>query len=370
MKILILTCNTGGGHNSAALALKSYFDKQNIKCDIADFLGFGKEIANNIICNGHVFIYRHAPKLFEIGYKLSENETTKRKETLIYKYCSKYADKLYKFLQKNNYDCIIAVHVFASLALDYIKRNLDASIYACHVSTDYTCYPEIANTNLDKYFIAHKKLKGVHIECGIDESKLVPSGIPVRDIFYENKISKEDARKAINISDNKKLVIIAGGSMGCGPIEDIAVSLISNYENECNVAVICGNNEKLYESLKKYPELILFGFVSDIEVYMQAADILITKAGGLTITESATLSLPIVFVNAVSGCEAYNRDFFSQNTYGISSYDVDKVIENVGLLLSDEFLYNKIKTNLDKDFCLPAQKIILDELYKKTAVKN
>ncbi len=368
MKILILTCNTGGGHNSAALALKSYFDKHNVTCDIADFLGFGKEIANNIICNGHVFIYRHAPKLFEIGYKISENETTKRKETIIYKYCSKYAKKLYEFLQQNKYDCIISVHVFASLALDYIKKNLDPLIYACHVSTDYTCYPEIANTDLDKYFIAHKKLENAHAECGIDTKKLVSCGIPVRDVFFEEKISKEDARKALNITNDKKLIIIAGGSMGCGPIEDIAVSLISNYQNECNVAVICGSNEKLYDTLKKYPKLILYGFVSDIEVHMQAADILITKAGGLTITEAAALSLPIVFVNAVSGCEGYNREFFAQNTYALSSYDVDKVVENVGLLLSDEFLYNKIKTNLDKDFRIPAQQIIFDELLEVSTV--
>ena len=125
MKILILTCNTGGGHNSAALAIKSYFDKINVGCDISDFLGFGFDIANNIICNGHVFIYKHAPKLFDIGYKISENETVKKKETHIYKYCSKYANKLYDFLCDNDYDCVISVHVFASLALDYIKKNID-----------------------------------------------------------------------------------------------------------------------------------------------------------------------------------------------------------------------------------------------------
>ena len=368
MKILILTCNTGGGHNSAALALKSYFDNKNIHCDIADFLSFGKEIANNIICNGHVFIYRHAPKLFEIGYKLSESETTKHKKTIIYKYCSKYADKLYDFLKQSNYDYIISVHVFASLALDYIKKNMDSSIYACHLSTDYACYPEIANTNLDKYFIAHSKLKNAHIECGIVAEKIIPSGIPVRDIFFENKITKQEARRALNISNDKKLIIVAGGSMGCGPIEDIAEKLINNYKNKCNIAVICGSNEKLYDTLKKYPELILFGFVSDIEVHMAAADILITKAGGLTITEAAALSRPIVFINAVSGCEAYNREFFSQNTYALSSYDVDKVIENVGLLLSDEFLYNKIKNNLDKDFNIPAQKIIFDELSEGSTI--
>ena len=137
MKILILTCNTGGGHNSAALALKTYFNKNDVECDIADFLGFGKDFANNIICNGHVFIYRHAPKLFELGYKFSEFDTRKRDETFRYKYCSMYAQNLHKFLQNNKYNYIISVHVFASLALDYVIKNLDDSIRAYNVSTDY-----------------------------------------------------------------------------------------------------------------------------------------------------------------------------------------------------------------------------------------
>ncbi|MBQ7900566.1 MAG: glycosyltransferase, partial [Clostridia bacterium] len=269
---------------------------------------------------------------------------------------------LYKFLQNNKYDYIVSVHVFASLALDDVIKNFDDSIRAYNVSTDYTCYPEISNTNLEKYFIAHKNLIQDHVDNGIDPSSIIPTGIPVRDAFYTNRMSKEQARAKLGIDNNKKLVIIAGGSMGAGPIEDIAVSLISNYENECNIAVICGSNEKLFESLKRFPELILYEFVSDIEVQMQAADILITKAGGLTITEAAAVHLPIVFINAVSGCETYNREFFAQNGYALSSTDVDDVVENVGRLLNDEKLYNDIKNNLARDFSVSAQQVILNNL--------
>ncbi len=362
MKILILTCSTGGGHNSAALALKNFFVTKNIECDIADFLGFGNDFVNDIICNGHVFIYRHAPKLFELGYKFSEIDTKVRDKTFIYKSCSKYAQNLHSFLQVNSYDIVISVHVFASLALDYIIKNLDHDLRAWNVSTDYTCYPEISNTNLEKYFIAHKNLTDDHIESGITDDAVVPCGIPVRDIFYNCSLTKEQARQQLNIDVNKKLVVIAGGSMGAGPIEDIASSLIYNYADQCNVAVICGSNDKLYDELQKFSELILYRFVDNIEVHMSAADILITKAGGLSITEAAAMGLPIVFINAVSGCETYNREFFAKNGYALSSESIAEVVENTGKLLSDSELYNSIKANLERDFRVSAQQIIYDHL--------
>ena len=365
MKILILTCSTGGGHDSAAIALKDYFENHNVECDVADFLSFGNGIVNDIICNGHVFIYRHAPRLFNLGYKISELDTKLRDHTFIYKSCSRYAENLYEFLLRKKYDCIVSVHVFASLALDYIIKNLDKKLVAYNVSTDYTCYPEISNTNLTTYFIAHNNLTSDHTENGVSADSIVACGIPIKDVFYNNNMTREQARDQLDIPLDKKLVVIAGGSMGAGPIEDIASSLLYNYENDCYVSVICGSNDKLYEELEKFPELILYHFVDNMDVHMRAADILITKAGGLSITEAAAMSLPMVFINAVSGCEGYNRDFFDSNGYALASENVNDVVVNTGKLLNDEELYNIIKANLKRDFSVPSQEIILNHIQKK-----
>lgn len=362
MRVLILTCNTGGGHNSAALALESFFHEVGVRCDIADFLGFGKSFANNIICNGHVFIYRHAPKLFEWGYKRAENDTQKGEDSLIYKCCSAYADNLYKFLANRKYDCIISVHIFATIALDYIKKHYDSSVFACHVSTDYTCYPEISNTNLDYYFIAHKKLIQEHVDAGVLKEKIIPSGIPVKEIFFENKLSKKVSKKKIGVSTEKKMILIAGGSMGCGPIEEITEKLLLRIGESATIAVICGSNEATYDALCVYDKLHLRGFVTNMHQYMHAADVILTKAGGLTITEAASSVLPIVFINAVSGCESYNRDLFRNNGYALSSLAIDDVVENTVELLENDTMANSIINSMNDDFAIPAQQIIYDKL--------
>ncbi|MBQ8525185.1 MAG: glycosyltransferase [Clostridia bacterium] len=359
---MILTCNTGGGHNSAALALESYFQEVGVECDIADFLGFGKSFANNIICNGHVFIYRHAPKLFEWGYKKAESDTQRGENSIIYKYCSAYADNLYKFLQMHKYDCIISVHIFATIALDYIKKHMDSRLFACHVSTDYTCYPEISNTDLDCYFIAHKALIEEHSKNGMQKNKLIPSGIPIRDIFYKKASSKEDAKKKIGVSPAKKMILLAGGSMGCGPMEEITELLLEKLGDAVTIAVICGSNEAMYENLSVYDKLHLRGFVTNINQYMQAADVLLTKAGGLTITEAAASNLPLVFINAVSGCESYNRDFFKNNGYALASISVEEVADNAIELLENEKMLKTVTERMNTDFSVPASKIIYEKL--------
>ena len=367
MRVLILTCNTGGGHNSAALALENYFSNIGVECDIADFLGFGKDIANNIICNGHVFIYRHVPKLFEWGYKIAESDTMKGANSLIYKYCSGYADKLYDFLCEHKYDCIISVHVFASIALDYIKKRIDDNIVACHVTTDYTCYPEISNTDLDYYFIPHKGLIDEYVKNGISRNKIIPSGIPVRTVFYNYSSDKSEHKRKIGVDPDKLLVVVAGGSMGCGPIEDIVSLLRQRVDKTVEVAVICGSNVKTYEALKVYDDIHVCGFVDNIHDYMHAADLLLTKAGGLSVTEAAASNLPLVFINAVSGCEAYNRDFFRNQGYAVSSIDEAEVVENTVELLGNERMRNEIKAKMNNDFATPAQELIYDTLLEVVA---
>ena len=362
MRVLILTCNTGGGHNSAALALEEYFHKEGIPCDIADFLGFGKNVANNIICNGHVFIYKYAPKLFEWGYKKAESDNSRGENSFLYKYCSLYANNLNKFLNNYHYDCIVSVHVFASIALDYIKKHINPDVFACHVSTDYSCYPEISNTDLNMYFIPHKNLTGEFIENNIKEEKIIPSGIPIKEIFYNQTDTKKESKKKIGVPEDKKLVIIAGGSMGCGPMAEIASILADKVSDFATVAVICGSNEKMREELSLNKKLHVCGFVTNIEQYMNGADLLLTKAGGLTITEAAAINLPTVFINAVSGCETYNRNFFEAQGYALSSDTVEEVVDNAMFILKNEKIYNNIYNKLKEDFKEPAQKAICSHL--------
>lgn len=316
MRLLILSCNTGEGHNSAAKAIKEQFIKQNADCDIKDALSFWSPEKSKLISKGHVFIYRRLPKLFGVSYRFEENHPPKNgDESLIYELVTKGCDSLSEFLAENSYDAIICTHVFSAMMVTELKRRRRVSLPCYFVATDYTCSPGVNQTSMDAYFIPHKRLIKEFAENGLPVSKLVPSGIPVREAFY-TKTEKKAARLALSLPENRKTVLLMCGSMGCGPIKSLAEELPEYLPPDATLVIICGSNVRLFKLLtkKQLPENChVIGFTNKMPLYMDAADLILTKPGGLSTTEAAIKALPMLFINAVPGCETRNIEFFLNN---------------------------------------------------------
>ena len=314
--MLILSCNTGEGHNSAAKAIKEQFIKQNADCDIKDALSFWSPEKSKLISKGHVFIYRRLPKLFGVSYRFEENHPPKNgDESLIYELVTKGCDSLSEFLVENSYDAIICTHVFSAMMVTELKRRCRVSLPSYFVATDYTCSPGVNQTSMDAYFIPHKRLIEEFAENGLPVSKLVPSGIPVREAFY-TKTEKKAARRALALPENRKTVLLMCGSMGCGPIKSLAEELPEYLPPDATLVIICGSNVRLFKLLtkKQLPENChVIGFTNKMPLYMDAADLILTKPGGLSTTEAAIKALPMLFINAVPGCETRNIEFFLNN---------------------------------------------------------
>ena len=105
MKTLILTCNTGEGHNSCATAIKEYFESNREECYIKDGLGFISLKVSHMISWGHTYIYRHLPRLFEHGYGYSERHPDLfRYGSIVYKFIGQGAEKLFACISDGDYD--------------------------------------------------------------------------------------------------------------------------------------------------------------------------------------------------------------------------------------------------------------------------
>ena len=353
MRLLILSCNTGEGHNSAARALKGCFEAQNISCEIRDALAFWSPEKSKIISKGHVFIYRKMPKLFGVSYRFEENHPPKKgDESLIYDLVIKGCDSLYEYLSENKYDAVICTHVFSAMMITELKKRRRYSVKSYFVATDYTCSPGVNQTALDAYFIPHKKLTEEFCENGIPEAKLVPSGIPVRTDFYK-KTDPKEAKDLLSLPRNKKVVLLMCGSMGCGPIKTLAEYLPQQIPSDSLLVVICGNNRRLYKSLTKSPlpdNMRVLGFTSRMPLYMDAADLILTKPGGLSTTEAAVKALPMLFIDAVPGCETRNIEFFLKNGFADMRDSVLGLCDAVCELLENEEKLKKMSKNLKSEF--------------------
>ena len=169
MKVLILSCNTGEGHNSCAAALEEECRNQNIPCDTEDALRFISPEVSRFISNWHVRIYRHAPGLFRVGYRAAEDHPAQFHEgSALYRYLTQGAEKLCGFIAGSGYDTVICTHTFAALMVSEVVKTHLPNLKTCFIATDYTCSPSVKDSSLDRYFIPFQQVSNIKYIMQID----------------------------------------------------------------------------------------------------------------------------------------------------------------------------------------------------------
>lgn len=329
MKVLILTCNTGQGHNSATAALIGAFARRGVSCDAADALRFLPSGMSDFISGWHTRIYRYLPWMFKKGYSFAESHPALFDDQRgIYKLLASGVDGLRELVIREKYDTLICVHVFSALMVTEMLRREGLPLHTAFVATDYTCSPSAGDSRLDRYYIPHEDLKAEFAANGVPMEKLVASGIPVREEFYDCP-DRDEARARLGLSVNGGEVLLMCGSMGCGPMEELADSLDSYLPAGAELTVICGTNEKLAQALESRPLLRtrVLRYTDDMPLWLSAVDLLLTKPGGLSITEAATVGTPMLFLDSVGGCETRNRLFFTAENWARAAGDADEMVE-------------------------------------------
>ena len=341
MKVLILSCNTGEGHNSCAGAVAEAFRKQGIVCDTVDSLCFISPVVSELMAHGHRFVYRNLPALFDWGYRFTEkHDFFYRKGAPLYNFLSLGASKLASYINENGYDTVICAHVFSGVMMTEAKPLCSRNILTSFLTTDYTCSPITEKSKLDMYFIPDERVAAQFVDRGVDGKRLIPTGIPVREDFYRitDRIS---AKTAEGISPDHAHLVIMCGSMGCGPMSEIVRNMADKFTGSIEMTVVCGNNKRLYKKLTaRYAHkshIHIRGYVKNISRLMDSADVYLTKPGGISVTEASVKKVPMVLVNAVGGCEQYNYDFFIKNGSAITGKTVEELTDCcLSLLMNPE----------------------------------
>ena len=359
MRILLLSCNTGEGHNSTARAIMEVLQEQGVQCELRDVLACLSPRFSKFICNWHSRLYRYVPKLTDAGYRAFERNTDPEDTTPVYEMLSLGAGKVWQMLMLGDYDAVVCVHVFSGMLMTEVRRVWGVKIPCYFVATDYTCSPTVEQCDLDGFFIPAEDLAGEFVRAGLSSLHLIPSGIPVRRVFYTRQ-EKAKVRAGLGLPDTGIVALIMCGSMGCGPIRRIARELIEQLPRDSTVVVICGNNEKLFESMSEIndPRLRVLGYCREVPEYMDAADMIVTKPGGLSATEAATKHLPMVLVNAVGGCEGKNFDYFLKRGYAVGSSSAEEVIRQAVELAQNEVRRQQMRNALAEHFTRNSAEII------------
>ena len=343
-KVLIMSASTGGGHNRAARAIKEELTNKSIDgitidCEIIDSLKIVNGTMDKLISRGYEKSAKYTPKAWGGVYKLTESNLISRNEFKDNPLTSLISRKLKKLIEVKKPDLIIGTHPCPMIALStwkkhsQLSKNNELSTFTesfhkyyqnldipplITVLTDYTTHSAYIQNEIDYYIAGHEYVKELLIEDGIEAEKIKPYGIPVEKSFLTNR-SRETVLSELNLDPNKFTVLLMGGSFGAGSIKDTLSELIS-IDRDFQIIVITGRNKSLKEKLEKnlmsYEQSIdknicVLGFTDKMNDLLSAVDILVSKPGGLTTTESLLKEVPMIVPYFIPGQEEENLDFLS-----------------------------------------------------------
>ena len=363
MRILMLSANTGEGHNSSAKALMEVLQSRGVECQLQDCLAYLSPNFSKFICDWHVRIYQYGGKIFDKGYRFLENTANPENFNHIYELISLGAGKLRDTIMEEDFDGVVCVHPFAGTMITEVRRSWGMEIPTCLVATDYTCSPTVEQCDLDTFFVPAAEICREFELAGIPREKQMVTGIPVRQGFYE-KADRQQARTTLQLPQESLVVLVMCGSMGCGPIERIAEETLSQMPEDSVMVAVCGRNEKLRESMERIrdPRLRVTGFIHNFTTYLDSADLIITKPGGLSSTEAANKHVPMVFINTVGGCESRNFDHFVKKGYAVGSSEPEEVIRIAIRMVWDTASREKMRKTLTEAFCTNTGVVMADHI--------
>ena len=211
------------------------------------------------------------------------------------------------------------------------------------VITDFYPHSFWVNPGTDYYWVMNEESRADLVKRGVADDKILVGGIPADPVFKPSGRKKE-ILKQWGFAPDRFTILLASGSFGLGPKEKMLEAL-TEFGDEIQCFVVCGNNEKLKEKLARtqyaFPTQV-FGFVDFMPDLMEASDLLIAKSGGATTVESMMKDLPMIVVHPIPGQEMRNADFLKKHNASFFIQEPEQVkliVQNI--LKSPELLKNK-----------------------------
>ncbi len=345
MKIFIAYTSAGSGHFKAAHAVYNYLKQKNsnLELRLVDVLDNSCLLFKSIYSSGYAFLVTYLPWAWALGFYITSikplRPVIKQIAFLINRLNTL---KFARFLIREDPDFIISTHFLPSDIAAYLKRRQRINSKIVTVITDFGVHPFWLSDGTDIYIVASNFTKQQLMREGIKENKIKVLGIPIGQEFLEG-LERHTLLRKFNLED-KFTVLVVTGSFGIGPIEKIVDLLYK----DVRVLAVCARNKALFNRLKRknYPNVLVFGFIDNIEELMAISDIIIAKPGGLTISEILAMELPPIFISAIPGQEIANIEILERYEVGLGIKDVAGIKETVLTYKDRPDKLNQLKENM------------------------
>ena len=376
MNILILSASTGGGHMRASKAIESYMLKQDkdINVKIVDSLLYISPILNKTITSGYVYLATKTPKLYGKLYDLSNKD--RKFSNFVTRINNIFANKLLPLIDDFKPDVIITTHPFPTEMVSRLKLKNEINIPLICIMTDYAPHKAWLSEKVDAYIVANDDMVAKMVAQGVSEEHIYPYGIPVDEVFFEEE-EKQLVLEELNLDKNLPTILMMAGSFGVANVFDIYANII-DIDLDFQIILVTGKNKKLYNQFEEVvgnspKNTKLIYFTNEINKFMQASDIIITKPGGLTVTEALACNIPMAIFDAIPGQEEENAEFLIKHNMAVRISDGNSCREAIVRLLEDNGKLENMKEackSFDKNDSSKNIFLLLNELIKNKRIIN
>jgi len=340
MKLLLISANAGAGHIRAAAALEEAARELHPKAEIrnVDILEFTDPIYRRAYANSWLKMADNTPALWGYIYATSDKAKAKKKQAALVRAFDKIEfRKFRRYVADFAPDVVIATHFLPGQILAGYRKTAWGKFKFAAVLTDFDAHVLWAQPSFDYFFVGNAELIEILVEKGMPRDSICVTGIPIVRAFAQ-PMEQATARRLFGLHDKSPVVLCMGGGMGLGNMDEIVEAVLA--QGPVQVLAVAGKNAKLKHEIDALTipagsELQVFGFVSNIPEMMAAADIAVSKSGGLSSSECLAMGLPMLVPNPIPGQEERNADYLVEAGAGHKARGLGSFRYKLGRLLAN-----------------------------------
>ena len=373
MKIMLLTAATGGGHMRASAAVEKYI-RDNTGYDVVtvDTLKAINRFLDKTVCDSYRFMAKRVPAMFGRLYKQTNRQNLF--SDLVPKLSGLFSNLLYPTISEYQPDVILTTHPFATEMISDLKADGTVTAPLICILTDYGVHRAWIAPHVDAYVVASEDMVPELVSFGVPEEKIYPFGIPVHGVFFHRE-DRDMLLRQLHLDPDLPTVLMMAGSFGVSNIIKLYRDLAGT-QVQMQMIVITGRNQRLYEAFEKelaqreaIPTRLIF-FTEEVEKYMHASDLLVTKPGGLTVSEALACNLPMAVFDAIPGQEEDNANFLKIHDMGVRLQKDGNFAEVISSLLMEKEKLQEMRDNckeFDKSQSIPNLLALIRDLVEEEA---
>ena len=334
--VIVFSAAFGAGHIRAAEAIIEEIRRQDSEIEIIhlDYGLFINENLYTLLKITYLGLIKYAPKIWGKFYYRTANILP---DSTFQSFLNNLGrNKILPHIKSIDPSLVVCTYPIVSGVIAQLKTEVLTDVPLVTVITDYTVHSQWIHEGVDLYIVGCKDVHKDLLDRGIDASRIQTTGIPVNTGF-EMDLDRQAIIKKLELQPNVPTILIMCGAFGVFKDIKAICEFYANIEMPVQSIIVCGKDEKLYKSLNEVVKnakntMKIYGFINNVEELMAASDVIITKAGGLTVSESLSKQLPLVIYKPIPGQEEKNALFLVKNECALianNQIEIKEITHNI-----------------------------------------